>query len=299
LGAPIIQPRKFAFLEQIALRLGRDITKATQIVDQSLGYHSRNSLVHQVLQAKDHADGRMREDLILPGETRAPNVATPNPNNISLVDIARELNRLAPELATDPPSTINVNNLLADSETSRLIELKLQDANRLIHKQVVEELNNNWESRFPENEPVWDYARPRLATYDYVNDNGKTERVRYQVRNFFSLRRWPPQCQSAENQQIILASGPIVPDPPLINPPPSAPALTDAQIRADLLNETQQARHIGGQPPNFPFGETPYQQAWLSYRMEQELKDGLLIFPPKSTYLLTDFSPRILPTGTT
>lgn len=266
---PIIQPRKYEFLQQIALRLGRDITKSTQVVGQPLAQHDRNSLIESLLTAKGHADQRM-----------ADQPATPNPNNISLIEIARELNRMAPELAVDPPSTIDVANLLAESATTRLKEKKLQGANRLIHKQVVEELNNNWESRFPEKEPLWDYARPRLSTYEYVDVDGQTERVRYQIRNFFSMRRWPPQCQSYANKQIILASGPIVADAPPITAPTTV-ARTDAQIRANLLNRTPKARHIGGQPPNFPFGETPYQQAWLSYRMEQELKDGLFLLTTK------------------
>ena len=64
-------------------------------------------------------------------------------------------------------------------------------------------------------------------------------------------------------------------DPAQTQPSEQVAPLSSAERRRAAVRPYPRERYTGrGGPPNFPFGETPYQQAFQSFRMEEDLKDG-------------------------
>jgi hypothetical protein len=197
---------------------------------------------------------------------------SPAANCITLQRIAQDLDKVAPELADDA-------GFPDDWDPHTMTE---EQAATLIQMQILEELNNNWESRFPENEHVWEFATPRVTPVAITHtpegrllEGSQPLVINPRVKNFFSMHRWPVACQCEKTQRIIFASGPNIQEmPKAIVPPQRAGPRTSDGVRRDTTAQPARERHIRGQKPYFPFGETPYQRAYLGWRMEQDLKDG-------------------------
>ena len=211
-------------------------------------------------------------------------------NSITLQRMAQDLDRVAPELADDAAFPADWDPLTMTEEQAAI----------LIQMQILEELNNNWESRFPENEHVWEFATQRVTPITITHNTdgnplgGRRPLVMLpKVKNFFSMRRWPVTCQCEETQKNIFDSGPVIQPKSDATVPPHqvaqrARAAVRGDVRADVRRDTtahpqRRERHVRGQTPHFPFGETPYQQAYLSWRMEQDLKDGKYSLPTSFT----------------
>ncbi|KAK0114207.1 hypothetical protein ONS95_013707 [Cadophora gregata] len=155
-----------------------------------------------------------------------------------------------------PPMKVDLN----ETEAAALIQLK-----------ILEEINNNFEPKFPVNENVWDFASERLETKT-IERNGRVILVRKPQTKFFSVRRYPICCQTKETKEAIKNSGPKIQEEPIV------PVMTKEQQRENCEAEkakaaVKKARHIRGQRPYYPFGETPYQEAYQSHIMEYELRD--------------------------
>ncbi|RDW82559.1 hypothetical protein BP6252_03671 [Coleophoma cylindrospora] len=126
-----------------------------------------------------------------------------------------------------------------------------------------------------------------------VDDEDYLGKAKPKPRQFFSMFRWPVEVQIPAQQLSIISSGPIVDEKP-------APT-TQPDHNHDHAADARRPReiHVGqGQPPHFPFGETPFQQAWQSFRMERELRNSK-VYPrlmclqvPVLRLLDPDFMPR-------
>jgi hypothetical protein len=179
--------------------------------------------------------------------------------------MAQDLHRIAPDLAKDAGF-----NFGGDIKTITEVE-----AAALLQMQIIEEANNNWESRFPETENVWDFAAPRLD-FEFVP----------RLTQFFNMRRFPVCCQYRATQTAIGRSGPIVQR--------KVVSVVWTTLVANGRQCKKMTRQLKGHQPNFPFGETPYHQAYLSFMMEQDLKDGMFSLASyRSSQRLTLYSSRI------
>lgn len=242
-GQPILQPNLYEHLERIAYRVGRDIRQLhSEIADSHTDVerfnHQFNSLqlTRGLMDSEDSRHSMNKE--------------------ISLRKIARDLHKVAPDLVEE--SLVDL-----ESDTSE------QGSATIIQMQLIQESNNNWESRFPEDEHVWNFAAPRLSREPLAtSDKGKP--IRYRVNQYFNIRRWPVWAQSKKVQTAMKTSGLVIQEKPA--PPLAQPA---EELKSTLVEEVKRERYTGyGGPAMFPFGETPYQQAYLSWRMEQDLADG-------------------------
>jgi len=149
--------------------------------------------------------------------------------------------------------------------------LNEQQAAQLLQMEIIQESNNNWESKFPEHANLWDWAAPRTTAT--VRAPRSNRLIPARPKQFFNMRRWPPGCQCHETQTKIAQQG-----PKLQAKPGSPKQATREEIRKqreeDLRNPPRE-RHTGrGQQPFYPFGESRFTQAWLSFRMEDDLKNG-------------------------
>ena len=257
-GRPILQPNKYEYLQKIAFRLGREIGDLLFDLTQTYDTATR---------AEIQAESSNRAQQILEEITEKEH--DPNAKEISLQRIALDLHKIAPDLAAEKPDILQKIQADPDSLTE-------QEAATLIQMELIQEINNNWESRFPVNEHVWDFAASRLEKT--IQLPGSKKKVAAPVPRYFDMQRWPLPCQGKETQRRIMESGPRVIEEEEAEgegeqPPPQE---ARAEMRTDLLQEGPRLeRHTGrGQRPYFPFGETPYQQAYLSFRMEEDLKDG-------------------------
>lgn len=123
-----------------------------------------------------------------------------------------------------------------------------------IEKNVLKELNRDWEPLIPD--------RKRIC--DRVNEEATTSS---RPKSFFSVQRWPVEGQalsphsSTNSSRTSAVNGNV---------------LTESETLEKLPEEynSKKVRHIRGRPPYFPFGETPLQRAWLSYQIERDLADG-------------------------
>lgn len=253
-GPPILQPNKIEHLRKLGYRLGRDCREclnilASDYVPTQECLKEQGELLKNSLEAMSTIDS-----------------PAPDAEFSDLKKMALELHKIAPDLAN------HAQMIFEDHEPRKMTEAQ---AGQLIQMQVLEEVSNNWELRFPENEHVWDFAEDRLRDVE-KNINGRKVLVKPRPRQFFNMRRWPVSLQTKEVQKAIIASGPVVQEKP---EPPAAPqSLTGAQLKAQVTTASKRPpktdRHIRGQRPSFPFGETPYQAAFQSFRMDQDLADG-------------------------
>jgi hypothetical protein len=243
-GPPIVQPNKFHYLQKLAFMLGRDMLYCTRLMAEKVDRSPHYCLGKQwatLVQAED----MMKFIKSYDGFQQRPSVDTIAQSTATLQNMAQDLHRTAPDLARDAGFNFGGNiKTITEAEAAALLQM-----------QIIEEASNNWESRFPENEHVWDFAGPRLD-FEVVP----------RLTEFFNMRRFPVCCQSSATQTAIDHSGPIVQKKAL----PVVQTTSVANRR-----RSKKTRHLKGQKPYFPFGETPYQQAYLSFRMEQDLKDGM------------------------
>lgn len=197
--------------------------------------------------------------------------ATVAPDSITIQRLAREANSVAPYHAR--AAGIAVDDTFSDRDAAAIIQMK-----------ILEESSNNFEPKFREKENVWDFASDRLVE-EIQTVNGRKITVRPRITQYFSMRRFPVCCQSEATRTAIAQSGPTLEDK------------TAATVTPDVLSRTQvrqkhqlerKARHIRGQVPYYPFGETPYQEAYQSHVMEHELRDGTWPCHPFHTCQLTE-----------
>ncbi|KAI9650722.1 hypothetical protein NHQ30_000745 [Ciborinia camelliae] len=263
-GPPIIQPNLYSFVEKASFKFGRSIAMYTEELTMDETHYTRDLCLDIVNISYQRTTLRSEGKALYPGEPNVP-PGTPNPNNITLVRIASDLQKVAPDIFKS--YGLNPETL---TDPSVPLQTRMKYAALMIQTQVIEELNNNWESRFPIKENVWGFARDRLINPVRTVISGRTFEEYYQPRQHFSMRRWPPCEQSPENQEIIKKSGPEVQKKPKKE---IVPRKTNEEKKLDMLRKSKKPKHIGGAPPNFPFGETPYQQNYLSWRMQEDLKD--------------------------
>ncbi|THV52445.1 hypothetical protein BGAL_0079g00320 [Botrytis galanthina] len=284
-GPPIIQPNLYSFIEKAAFKFGRAIAMYTEELTMNEGHYTRQLSLQVVHQSYSDTMKRLEGKELYPGEPNVP-PANPNPNNITLIRIASDLYKVAPDIFTD--HGLNLETLL---DSSVPYSTRLQYSALVIQTQVIEELNNNWESRFPIKENVWGFARDRLINPVRTVVAGRTFTEYHKPRQYFSMRRWPPCEQSPASQQVIKVSGPVVQVKAVKEP---AIRKSRDEKKMDSLRKKQEPVHIGGAPPNFPFGETPYQQAYQSWRITEDLKDVPEFNPkPKPKSLLDKVLPTI------
>ena len=285
MGPPVIQPNKYQYFQRIAFRLGRDIRLLFEVIASDVSDSER---LQEQLVAMNKTLQQMKK--ANPGHTTGT-IEPSKGKELSLTQIARELLKTAPELKED-------SGLDANRDVSTLTEA---EAAQIIQLQLIEESNNNWESRFPEDENVWDWVDNTPPTplgppgdasdKDPNNDPRSSEKrsggvveptapIRAQARTqqYFSRRRWPVECQSPVRQNVIKASGPALePETQKTKPQivPYARPVSRAQMKRDAVGPWPREQYTGyGGPAHFPFGETPIQQALQSMQMEEDLKDS-------------------------
>lgn len=264
-GPPIIQPNKYKYLQRIAFRLGRDIRQLTEQLARNPTQEDLNELQDDALQ---RAMNELK--LITANESKA--------EEPTLQQLARDLHKIAPDLAAE------LGIRITDDPAS----LTEEQAAQMLQMQVIQECNNKWEPRFPEKENVWDFAAPRLEATRVLPRSER--RVPVQPQQFFNMKRWPPACQRAETRTKIAEKGPLL----LEKTKTVKSYIEEEKLQQELAQAGAEEgagvikeRHTGrGQPPMYPFGETPYIQLWLSFRMEDDLKNGKPAFPTQ-TYLQT------------
>ncbi|KAH8594786.1 hypothetical protein B0O99DRAFT_175277 [Bisporella sp. PMI_857] len=248
-GPPILQPNKYEYYQRIAFKVGSEI--GDLLVDMSEPYDTSDRFLKQKRASQ-------RAHQIMDASTKR--------NKPSLQSIALELHERAPDLAAEVPLILaqikNDPKSLSDADAATLIQMEL-----------IQEANNNWESRFPETEHVWDFAAARLAKS--IKTHGGAD-VRVPPRQYFDMRRWPLSCQSTETQIRIRSGGLKMEEPPAETMAEEAEQdLDDVVQRQNILDRKPPVeRHTGrGQVPFFPFGETLYQRSFMSFRMDKELED--------------------------
>ncbi|APA06973.1 predicted protein [Sclerotinia sclerotiorum 1980 UF-70] len=275
-GPPIIQPNLYNFMEKASFKFGRAIAMYTEELTLGEDHYTPDLSLEIINYSYVNTIKRSKGVELYPGEPNVPR-ANPNPNNITLIRIASDLYKVAPDIFTD--HGLNPETLL---DPIVPLQERMQYAALMIQTQVIEELNNNWESRFPINEKVWGFARDRLVNPVRTVVAGRTFTEYHQPRQYFSMRRWPPCEQSPASQQVIRDSGPVLQTKIT---EVVVPEKSSQEKKIELLRQKKEPKHIGGGLPNFPFGETPYQQAYLSWRMQEDLKDVPEFNPPPKTGL--------------
>lgn len=252
-GPPILQPNKFEYLQRIAFRLGRDIRD----ILADIGHP------HDTDELKSNQEMSVRKAF--------RTLEYVSQEHICLQQLALDLHKVAPDLAAEDPNLLEI----IKNDPASLSE---KDAGSLIQMELIQEINNNWESRFPENEHVWDFAAHRVAKV--VLPNSKRT-VKPEVPRFFDMQRWPLPCQGKGNQEKTEPSRVIQEENVSDNcskdkdePDDSEQPHSWRQLQSEARRKPAERWTGRSQAPCFPFGETPYQQAYMSFMMEQDLMDG-------------------------
>lgn len=263
IGPPIVQPNKYEYLQQLSMKLGRLIKS---MLTTLAGYEGNfdEELKEQrgglEITENDFMKNLKSNELSLIYKDWYGICVDFTPSE-SLIDMALELHSIAPDLAERARLHFKENNPEKMTEQQAAILLQIQ---------ILEENNNNWESRFPENEHVWEFAAPRLIPVTQeLKVGGEKIQVTVGPRKYFNMRRYPVGCQTETTQLAIKASGPAVAQK------------SDAKRAAKPQEPEQRPGEVyrgGNKPPFFPFGETPYQEAFQSWRMQQEMADSMF-FP--------------------
>ncbi|CAG8979810.1 hypothetical protein HYALB_00011261 [Hymenoscyphus albidus] len=257
IGPCIVQPNKYEYLQRLSWQLGRLITRGlstladyrgsfeAELAEQKSGYEIT---YRDFMQNLNEAEVSYLRSTVFKG-------VKPEDPPESLQDLALELHEIAPDIAQRSAMEFQGNDPR---------NMTAKQAATLLQIQVLEENNNSWESRFPENEHVWDFAAPRLVPIEReLEIAGEKLKVTQGPRKYFNMRRFPVGCQTEVTQLAIRSSGPVVRTKADVKPP-------EEQEPDQLPGEIY--RGADG-PPYFPFGETPYQEAYQSFRMEQDLAD--------------------------
>lgn len=253
-GPPILQPNKFHHLQKLAFRLGRDLKKNALVL--ACEDPNPEERVEGQLDARAAAEAEI--DNILPADRSGEPIGTSDQptRNVTLQRMAQDLYKIAPDLAVE-----------AGFQIKSGVDISERQAATLLQMQILEEASNNWEFKFSEKEHVWNSASDRVETTTRMI-RGRSVEGRPRIKQFFHMRRFPPCCQSEATKTLIKNSGPIVQE----KPEPIIHQATDTDQKA---HKEQKVRHIRGREPYFSLGESAYERAFLSWRMEQELKNGM------------------------
>lgn len=292
IGPPIVQPNRIEHFVSLAQRLGREILEWIEILATPAESWAQEDIIEDHLEDAFKAKEIMKDVTV---EDREEGGLDPDLTELTydLKLMAMELDKHAPDLAQEAGFVWDEDVPEPDLESATqedidVWQIRQSEYAAILQMKCLEELNNNFESRFPDNEKVWDFAADRVASATRIL-NGKDIEVIPRQKRFFSMQRWPVECQTPETQEVIVNSGPKLPDKPVLKPTPPKPT-REEMIKEATKPRKKEARHIRGRAPHFPFGETTYQQAYLSYRMEEDLKDGKL-FPASVEYMNLANSP--------
>jgi hypothetical protein len=254
-GPPILQSNKFHYLQRLAFRLGRDLKESAKLLANETPPDKR---VEDQVKSRDLSEAEMEN--ILPAdrseEPWVANLVKPPPRSITLQRMAQDLHKIAPDLAQEAGFQINPGTEITEQQAATLLQM-----------QILEEASNNWEFKFPEKECVWDFASNRLETTTRII-NGRPVQGISKLAQYFHMRRYPPCCQSTATKAIIKTSGPTIQEKP------EPVLMPDINVDAKHQHKTK-VRQIKGREPYFSLGESAFERAFLSWRMEQELKDGI------------------------
>ncbi|CZT05757.1 uncharacterized protein RCO7_03915 [Rhynchosporium graminicola] len=291
-GPPIVQPNKYEHFQRLAFRLGRDTLRTLQTLENP--QLRTDQTFSDQLNAGNLAADIMKE---VTSEERGESTHIPavNLGDINVINIAREVCSAAPHLAMELGIEVPYRNAYS-VEPVEEAKLNTTQAADLIQLKILEELSNNFEPKMPVNETVWDFAEERLAnTTEIVS--GRRKIFKKQQTKFFSVRRYPICCQTQATKEAIRQSGPVM----QVEPAPEPVLTNQQQVEKDLKDDEEAAaesargplktaRHIRGQRPHYPFGETPYQEAYQSHVMESELRGVEGFGPPQPTGVLASFN---------
>lgn len=254
-GPPILQPNKFHYLQRLAFRLGRDLKDSAKVLADETPPDKR---VENQVKSRAVSEAEMQN--ILPAdrseEPWVTNLAKPPPRSITLQRMAQDLHKIAPDLAQEAGFQINPGTKITEQQAAALLQM-----------QILEEASNNWEFKFPEKERVWDFASNRLETTTRII-NGRPVQRKPRLAQYFHMRKHLPCCQSTATKAIINKSGPTIQEKP------EPVLMPDTNVDAEDQRKTK-VRQIKGREPYFSLGESAFERAFLSWRMEQELKDGM------------------------
>lgn len=264
-GPPILLPHKFELLERIAYRVGRDCRLH---LDYSLDeYQPTSGCLQEQFGLMGRVITGMNEITDAERAQQNPGTKPYDPKTYTLLNLALSILEVAPDLFV-----VSEIQWEFDNSTPKRVntsEMTENEAGTILQLQMIEEVSNNWELRFPENEHVWDFADKRVKEVDVQRGN-RTVKIKPPPMQFFNLKRFPLEYQTAELQALIIRSGPVVEEKEqALQPVQTTRTPVDPLAPLPKVN-----RHIRGQQPSFPFGETPYQVAFQSFRVEQNLKDG-------------------------
>ena len=276
-GPPIVQPNRIEHFLRLARRLGREILEWVEFLATPANAWSVDQCVREQLDDMEQSKKGMKEVTI--GDREALGLSEDLAKSTEdLKSLALDLDEYAPDLGAEAGFYWTEDLDEPDPATATREEMerwkqRQSEYGALVQMKILEEISNNWESRFPENEHVWDFAADRVEPKTRQLPSGRDVLVVPRQRQFFSMRRYPLDCQSEQMQKKITESGTAVATKPV--PPAEAPPKTREELAEEAkVPQKKKTRHIRGREPHFPFGETTYQAAWLSHRMEEDLKDG-------------------------
>lgn len=260
-GQPILQPNLYEYLQKIAYKVGRDIRELHKRIG---GSHTEAKILEEQFGALKLTHDFMDSVIYGKSETRFQSQTTDQSwiaKEISLGKIARDLHQVAPDLATE--AMVYMDSYTIGDRAPTII----------VQMQLIQESNNNWDSRFPENEHVWDFAASRLTPEASPEPLSTTNRpTQRRINQYFNVRRWPVWAQDKKTQAAVKSSGFVVQEKPA---PPAPISQIPEEVESEVMEKVNRERYTGyGGIAMFPFGETPYQRAYLSWKMEQDLADG-------------------------
>ncbi|KAG9234659.1 hypothetical protein BJ875DRAFT_423567, partial [Amylocarpus encephaloides] len=262
-GLVTIQANKWYHFQKLSFRLGRDLTRLLRdIADYNGTLTDRFTEQWDGMGEADDAMKELSKDDILACRRKIFHATPYAEPEAGLVDIVEELHKIAPDLAKEAGITFRQPT---DESPGGITE---KEAAVLLQMQVLEEVNNNRDRLFPENEHVWDIAARDLdeegiTPYTLrLRNGGKTDRK--PVPQFFNMRRFPLCCQSEETQRALRSAGPKILEKG--NVKPREKTELEIQKEQSLRGEKPLEIYRGANaPPFFPFGETPFQERFLSW----------------------------------
>lgn len=295
-----MQPNRIEHFLRLARRLGREILEWVEFLAIPASSWPVDECVREQLDDLEESIREMQQVTIEDREALDLSEDLTKAT-LDLKTLALDLDEYAPDLANE--AGFDWSEEVEEPDPANATKGEVQRWKRrqseygaLLQMQILEEINNNWESRFPEDEHVWDFATSRVEPKTRTLPDGKEMMFIPKPKQFFSMHGYSFNCHTEQTQKRMTESDPSVATKPV--PPVRAPPKTRQQIvgqaKQAKVPKKKKARHIRGREPHFPFGETTYQAAWLSHRMEQDLKDGKSINPYVLTATdLTSCSPRV------
>lgn len=136
-------------------------------------------------------------------------------------------------------------------------------AAQLLQNKVIQEQHENKGPREPDFAKLWAWAKPLSEARAGPK--------------FFSLDRWPLELQKHEKQVEILATGPdTLPETPEIGDLSGRyPVLEDIANKEIPVKSKESRETFYPGECFFPFAETPFQEAYQAWQIEEQLKDGM------------------------